>query len=107
MKLNEGYHPKLRSLSYDRKSPAFKKQKPRGFVIEDVLVVDKGEAFYMYDGHPAMMQTSRDALALFITSLIGHLDEMRLPVVFLRHYLGETLFQYDRKTKIDSKFIRI
>jgi hypothetical protein len=107
VKLNESYHPKLRSLSYDKKSPASKGQKSRGFVIDDVLVVDKGEVFYMYNGIPVMIQSSRDALADFITTLISHLDEMRLPVVYLRHYLGEMLFLYDRKTKIGSKFLRI
>jgi len=107
VKLNEDYHPKLRSLSFDKKSPAFKGQKSRGFVIDDVLVVDKGEVFYMYDGIPVMIPTGRDSLASFITTLIMHLDEMRLPVVYLISYLGGTFFKKDRKTKIGSKFIRI
>jgi len=107
VKLNKCYRPKLRSLSLDKKSTAYRAQKSRGFVIENVLVVDKGEVFYMYNGYPVMMQTSRDSLAFFITSLIAHLDQMRLPVVYLRHYLGETLFRYDRKTKIGKKFMAI
>ena len=107
VKLNESYHPKLRSLSLDRKSSHFKKQNSRGFVIEDVLVVDKGEVFYMYDGIPVMMQTGKDSLASFMTTLIMHLDEMRLPVVHLIGYLSGTFFKKDRKTKIGGKFTHI
>jgi hypothetical protein len=61
----------------------------------------------MYNGHAVMMQTGRDALAFFITSLLVHLNEMRLPVASLLGYLGETLFQYERKTRIGKKFMPI
>jgi hypothetical protein len=107
VKLNECYHTKIRSLSYDKKSAGYKTQKSTAFVIERLLVVGKGEVFYMYNGHAVMMQTGRDALAFFITSLLVHLNEMRLPVASLLGYLGETLFQYERKTRIGKKFMPI
>lgn len=104
---NKEYARTQSSLSFSKKSPGYAEHTGQQFLVEDIVIVDKGAVFYMYHGVPCIIQSAADALGIFMVNLFGHLQEMKLRSSSLHRYYGETCVEYDQKTKTEDGFLVI
>jgi hypothetical protein len=107
VELNRKYQWKYRSLSYDRKSPAYAEQKRHGFVVDEVTILNKGIVHYMYTGTPVIFPAGVDSLGCLIVNLFGHLREMELRFPSLYTYYAHTTLFYDQKTKTQQGWVMV
>ena len=105
--LNKGYNRTFSSLSYSKKSTGYAEHTGQHFLVEGIVIVDKGIIHYMYNGFPCIYPSGVDSLGIFIVGLFGHLREMKLPDFSLLSYYGTTTVEYDQKTKAKNDFIVI
>lgn len=102
---NTKYKRTFSSLSYSKKSPGYADHTGQHFLVEGIVVVNKGIVHYMYDGLPCIYPGGVDSLGSFIVGLFGHLQEMELPLCSLSKYYGSTTILYDQETKTKNGFV--
>jgi len=102
--LSKKYERTFSSLSYSKKSPGYKDHTGQHFLIENIVIVNKGIVYYMYNGFPCIMASGVDSLGIFIVGLFEHLQQMTLPDFSLSSYYGTTTIDYDTKTKTEDGF---
>ena len=102
--LNKEWEVPFSSLSYSKKSPGYANHSGQYFLVEDIVVIDKGTIHYMYDGVPVLYPTGADSMGCFIVHLLEHMQEMNLPVPSLLNYYGLTTIFYEQKTKTKDGF---
>lgn len=103
-KYNLGYNSK----SYSKKSPGYVNVHDN-FLVDEILVINKGLVYYMLDGLPVVLESGSDSLGMFIIHLIPTLAEMKLTTAYLPNYYGDSALRLKRTimTKQKGKFIRI
>ena len=107
LNLSVKFPTKLSSLSYDKASPGFASHTGQHYLVEEIVIVNKGIVYYMYDGFPVILPAGSDALGMFIVTQYLHLAEMKLPIPSLLQYYGETTLLYETKTRIRDGFVDI
>ena len=107
VELNKRYHRSYSSLSYSKRSPGFAHHTHEYFLVEHIVIINKGVVHYMYDGFPAMYPAGSDSLGCFIVSLLLHLQQMELEVPDLLNYYGNVTVQYNNITKTRNGYVDI
>jgi hypothetical protein len=105
--LNKKYDQSYSSHSYSKKSPGYANRTNENFLVENVVVINKGIVYYMYDGFPVMYPSSSDSLGVFIVEMLVHLNEIKLEVPDLLSYYGNVTIEYDSLTRTSNGYLEI
>ena len=107
MALNKQHKRSYSSLSYSKKSPGYAHHTHQNFLVEWIVIINKGILHYMYDGFPAMYAAGLDSLGCFIAGLLLHLQQMKLKVPDPLDYYGNVTIQYDNITKTRNGYLSV
>lgn len=103
--LNSTYNRNYSSLSYSKKSPGYAEHTGQHFLVEGIIVVNKGIVHYMYSGIPVIFPSGADSLGSHVVGLLNHLQEMKLKPFSSYEYFGVTSLLYDQLTKTKDGFV--
>lgn len=87
-RLSQKYPVERSTLSYSKKSPAFKDVVKDTFLIGEVTILNVGSVFHMLDGTINVAPYEQYSLGMFITSLIDRMSNLRLPRVWMMHHFN-------------------
>lgn len=107
VELNKQSNRSYSSLSYSKRSAGYAHHTHENFLVEDIVIMNKGSVYYMYDGFPVMTPSGSDSLGMFIVSLLMHLQQMKLRVPDLLSYYGTVTIDYESMTKTKNGYLDI
>ncbi len=107
VELNKQSNRSYSSLSYSKRSPGYAHHTHENFLVEDILIMNKGLVYYMYDGFPVMYQSGSDSLGIFIVSLLMNLEQMKPIIPELLDYYGDVTINYKSMTKTKNGYLDI
>jgi hypothetical protein len=105
--INRQYHPTSSSHSYSKRSTGYAHHTLEHFLIEDVVVMNKGLVYYTYDGFPVMFPSGQDSLGMLISEFLTEFSETKLEIPDILDYYGGVTTFYGAFTKSGNEFFEL
>jgi hypothetical protein len=97
---SQKYAVKKSFTSYSKKSPGFKDYNGRNYLVSNVVILDTGTVFHMFDGVVAKGIWREYTLGMSLTDIVVCLSQVKLNTVNLTNYLNVNDFKNETVIQI-------
>lgn len=101
--LNQKYHVKESFSSYSKISAGYDECTGDTHLVSEIVVLNKWEVYHMFNSSVAIGDWKEGTLGVFLTGLLSHLNEVRLPDVNLVTYYNWLTINKKSRTVLDPE----